>query len=52
MTGVVEDADINVGNVPSCVGSQDALSAQVGRGYSVTISANTPNMAMAAAAWQ
>lgn len=51
MTGVAEDADLNSGNVPSCVGSQDQLSAETGRAYSVTISANTPNMAMAAVVW-
>jgi hypothetical protein len=52
MVGVNENADINQSNVVSCCGNQDGLAADAARAISITISANTPNMAMAAAAWQ
>lgn len=53
-TGATEDADDGGGssnNLPACCASIAGLAAETGRAYSATISANTPAMAMAAAAW-
>lgn len=51
MAGATEDADQNTNNLPSATASSQGMAAETARAYSATISANTPILAMAAAAW-
>lgn len=49
--GADEDADENNSNIAFGCASDDGMSAETGRAYSATISANSPRFVLAGAAW-